>query len=574
MKKILTILLLFASLTVGATKYYVTKTGNDGAEHTGLIGDPWLTLSYSCTRVTTAGDSIVIGAGTFDETVQVVWDEEVSLIGVVGYPLTTIITSSEALNPIILGSSATQGTNGNQSISYIKMDGNDTTAYKAIAVSQRSNVKIHHCDFIDFYEYAVSFSGLGSGAGAPTTHSTGNEFTNSTITNCGRDVWVTSYYSATTALSIGGQDGMLVDGIMIDNVTGGRHSYGIKPNNEGFNENSTITNNVINIHWRHSSGSFDFSIETWNETGLEVGNNVMNGSCDLGGRWSAKVGSAGYGAWIHDNTIGPDVLGGAEASRGILLEADCWNVVVERNHIKNVAEGIYINPMTTLPEDPEVNGRDYHVYDNVRISYNLLNNIGTLTSSSRGWGINMVGDGVYTHTMNDIYLLNNVIIGDTDATSTMDGIMINGVGTITDLRVRNNIILNFDYAYFYAQLGDIEQTIDYLSIENNDAYGNGYSNVPRYGDGMIPGHNTTQNNITDDPLFISTSDFHLQTTSPAKDEGLDVGLTSDYDGYLVPFNSVVDIGAYEFGSSFVPPKILIFNGKMVKINGKIIMIEL
>jgi hypothetical protein len=55
-----------------------------------------------------------------------------------------------------------------------------------------------------------------------------------------------------------------------------------------------------------------------------------------------------------------------------------------------------------------------------------------------------------------------------------------------------------------------------------------------------------------DPLFVnSSSDFHLKSGSPAKDAGVDVGLTSDYEGKPVPFGPTPDIGAYEYNSGFL-----------------------
>lgn len=52
--------------------------------------------------------------------------------------------------------------------------------------------------------------------------------------------------------------------------------------------------------------------------------------------------------------------------------------------------------------------------------------------------------------------------------------------------------------------------------------------------------------ISINPLL--TSDFHLQSISPAKDAGLDVGLTTDFAGHSVPQNLLYDIGAYEYGT--------------------------
>jgi hypothetical protein len=50
-----------------------------------------------------------------------------------------------------------------------------------------------------------------------------------------------------------------------------------------------------------------------------------------------------------------------------------------------------------------------------------------------------------------------------------------------------------------------------------------------------------------DPKFVAAdSDFHLQSTSPAKDAGTDVGVTSDFDGLPRPYGTRYDIGAYEY----------------------------
>ncbi len=57
---------------------------------------------------------------------------------------------------------------------------------------------------------------------------------------------------------------------------------------------------------------------------------------------------------------------------------------------------------------------------------------------------------------------------------------------------------------------------------------------------------------TADPLFVSTSDFHLQSTSPAIDAGTNAGLTTDYEGKTVPFGPAPDIGAYEYHSRPLP----------------------
>ena len=88
-----------------------------------------------------------------------------------------------------------------------------------------------------------------------------------------------------------------------------------------------------------------------------------------------------------------------------------------------------------------------------------------------------------------------------------------------------------------------------ISIENNLFFGNGNNNEPSgsatYSDYVI------QNNIKADPLFISSSDFHLQTGSPAIGKGLyHSWMTSDYVGIAV--KDPPCIGAYEYYLPGIP----------------------
>jgi len=55
-------------------------------------------------------------------------------------------------------------------------------------------------------------------------------------------------------------------------------------------------------------------------------------------------------------------------------------------------------------------------------------------------------------------------------------------------------------------------------------------------------------NLSGDPLFLnlSTRDFHLISSSPGVDAGVDVGVTVDYAGDPRPRKSAYDIGAYEY----------------------------
>jgi hypothetical protein len=54
--------------------------------------------------------------------------------------------------------------------------------------------------------------------------------------------------------------------------------------------------------------------------------------------------------------------------------------------------------------------------------------------------------------------------------------------------------------------------------------------------------------VNSDPLFVSVSDFRLQSSSPAINAGANIGLTTDYSGN--PIVGVPDIGAYEYTSLY------------------------
>lgn len=114
---------------------------------------------------------------------------------------------------------------------------------------------------------------------------------------------------------------------------------------------------------------------------------------------------------------------------------------------------------------------------------------------------------------------------------------------ITALVLKNNAIYSNTGAYAYRSPTQSAATID-----NNCVYGP--SGNPVYYNGASRSWATWQGygfdtvGVNADPLFVSTSDFHLQATSPCINAGVDVGLTSDYVGK--PLRGLPDIGAYEY----------------------------
>lgn len=522
-------------LHFGSMQYFfIDPAGVDDPGRDGSNLAPWRTLAYACTRVTVPGEIIHVNAGTYTETQQIVLAVGVSIVG----QGNTSIIKSAVVGPtgiwdedatIILESSS-EGTDGNQSISHLRFDGDSYTADAGIMVYKRSKVEIHHCTFVDFHYYAVRFRG---GAIPPTTYATDNSFHDNTVYDCGgRNV---SYGN----LQIGGQTGMVIynndiqqpgrpgtnqEGFPIKYLAGG-HLRGLK-----------IYDNILKCTYTGSDDHWHFSIELFaSEGGIEIYGNTCVGTIDF----SSYAGNdavnddAGYGyaVKIYENILGCDAPTDFE-TYGVTFERSLeGGTYIYKNIIRNVQAGLTFSN----PSDGE-NWRDVYVY------YNLIYNIGQ-TDGAYGGGI-LLGrlSDTYVLAINNWNFLNNVI-ADNSAGQATYGIRVRGGASITydGLIIRNNIITAItqgDECPIY--LDHVNANI--VSIENNCFYGSSANNVVKAS--CVITNETTQNNITNAPLFVSAADFHLQAGSPCINAGLDVGLTTDYDGQ--PVGNPPEIGPYEY----------------------------
>ncbi|QRM88139.1 T9SS type A sorting domain-containing protein [Lacinutrix sp. WUR7] len=152
----------------------------------------------------------------------------------------------------------------------------------------------------------------------------------------------------------------------------------------------------------------------------------------------------------------------------------------------------------------------------------------------------------------DLKLINNTYVNNLD-NSTGSGININSravvainktAGTI-NAEVVNCIFWNNFYPGSTTSVKSITNTyndaVQSLNVRNS-------IDPLNFNDASIT--STTATN-TADPLFASSTDFTLQSNSPAKDAGDNtyVTTTSDLLGGQRIFNSIVDMGAYEYGTT-------------------------
>jgi hypothetical protein len=124
--------------------------------------------------------------------------------------------------------------------------------------------------------------------------------------------------------------------------------------------------------------------------------------------------------------------------------------------------------------------------------------------------------------------------------------------------------------------------INTISWNNNkvDTWVAGWSNFYSCGVGY-----TSSGSITNDPLFVSTNDFLLQTNSPCWNTGINsgwIGITNsvDLDGNqrIWPFGGIVDMGAYEYGSQtnypiFKPINPIPINGSINQLTNTVVSWE-
>jgi hypothetical protein len=528
MRKLLFILFLLISTLAGATTYYIDPAGTDGAGVTGDITHPWLTLAYAATRVTTAGDIIHINAGSYTETAQ----SSISVgVNIEGVGATSIIVShvSSVNTGTILLYSASQGTDGNQTLSNFKMDGDALTGNTAISVVNRKNVIIHDLTLDDFYGAGIRI--VTSPAGVPTTYLTGNKIYNCTITNCTRKTDGTNWYTGN--IEISGQDGLLIyDNTIIQEVrtstTNGDCIRGVN----GYFKNMKIYGNTITCT-AFNYTSYNFAMELWYGTGgNEIYNNTIQGSSDI---VHFVKGASTYSLLMYGDTIGWATQVSND-ELGLDLEGYTSDIIIRDNYFKNIAYPIRTAQGFTNPETAQ----NWYIY------YNVFENTGYSTGNG-GYSIQFTRVRTDPITWDNINIWNNVFYNDATYTPN-SAVFLPSDGVATNISLRNNIVTGTGAGVFRASKTFAGSSINIMSIENNCYYDNATNDVVYVN--ITPTNVTKQNNLTVNPEFTTPgSDYSLQATSDCIDAGLGVGLTTDYAGNIVGDDP--DIGAYEYGG--VPP---------------------
>lgn len=557
MRKLITIvvLLIFGLSSHAADRYIATTGSNSNA---GTLASPWLTLSYACSH-SVSPDIIHVGVGTFTEPNQCILAAGVSIVGA---GVTSIIMSNYAgdnLNSLLrLLSSQGTSVNGNQSISYIKIDGSNRANQSAIT-TDRSNVSIHHCTIANFYNRGVSFATGGGFKEVPSYYASGNSIYDCIITNCGQ-----ADNSGSNSYSYGSVFWYAQYGFQVYNCTLNNSALS-GGNNDilrcSWQSGSRVYNNVLTKPFDNNGGYWNFFSELFYTFGpFDIYGNTFNGNATLD-IVDVRPGSGNWMNIYNNHWINPSppIYG----SHGIQsIDFEDWgavqNVKIYNNYFKNQAKAVQLDAIADITAKTLISGQVH--YEQIYIYYNLFENIGNTTNSTPAINIKPEWGGGVDATIHiaNIYIDNNTIIsGSTYKGSS--GVLLETCSDMTSIYVRNNIIQGFNSsAILYSyNTGTPSGSTHY--IQDNIAYGNGGNNVG-FSSVTVSGINYTPSGgiySTSNPIFVLSSDFHLQATSPAINHGIHITtpvITTDYDGVTVNTNTP-EIGAYEYVGGYVLPTV-------------------
>lgn len=326
--------------------------------------------------------------------------------------------------------------------------------------------------------------------------------------------------------------------IYIDNCTVSYASdYGIYINvaiDYIWIRNNLITyNGVHGLNWENGSTNH-----------VITGNTVSYNGQDTSNQYSTGIIGVGNNTLIDNNDVHHNCYAETKSyGHGIYLGYDCSNTVVSNNLVHDNPSG---NGIVTRCSAEIYNNRAYdNYYAGIAVStfgasaYTVNVYYNVMTGNYYGFYDAGTGDGSLT-----LNVYNNTIYHNTstDFSSYPKEVRFRYDNAIT---FKNNIVFgdNSNDEYY------VDDTLTNFTASNNilrygDIYYNAATRTWAYWTETLL-FDTSGSSVAD-PLFKSATDFRLQSTSPAIDNGVNVGLTTDYLRLGIPVGSGYDIGAYEY----------------------------
>ncbi len=255
-------------------------------------------------------------------------------------------------------------------------------------------------------------------------------------------------------------------------------------NNSYVCDNNLIEHNTI-YNCTHAG------IDLFEESGTNTSNTTI--------RYNLIYNTTNYGQGA------PTVPG----NHGILVETNSGNTLV--------GTLIYNNIIYNMHQDAAIHLRgaeDIEIYNNTIYGY--------YSSPSVGYGIYVSSDRAVGNV--NVKIKNNIV-----STVGGDGFALNVSVKAYITECENNLWYNPGYTYAYVA-------------------GSSYHSDDQAAYRTATGWDDAPGGLWEDPLFVSATDFHLQSGSPCIDKGADLSGTvdDDYDGVSRPQGVAYDIGAYEY----------------------------
>lgn len=470
---------------------FVSPSGDDTSGD-GSAARPYKTLAHATSRVTTAGSTIHLAAGTYVETAPSTLAPRVCLEG---EGASTILQSTVVAEfTAMIRAGSPEGTRGDQRITRIAFDGRNSTRW-AIEIRGRSGVSVHDCSFVDLFDAAVVWGGRADSMnGAPTQWAVDNSFHHNTVRNSAH---CDALYCR-GALYIGGQQGMEIHHNTIDTTSRPalQNGWPIKAQlNDGYLRGVKIFENTLTAS---NTSTFDFAIELFHVTGTEVTDNTLVGSVDSNVQrveapytFSLRVARNRISHPSHN-----PLINGGGGNAGVFLEFSTAGVEITDNVINTVNRCVMFTP------------RDQPITD-VIVSRNRCDGV------SGGEGTRFQNEGPFT--ARNVRIDHNVFTGVTTGERAPWGISLpTGAGS-SDIRVRNNIVRNFTAGAVVANPGAMLSTV---FVQNNLFFNCGGTEAPTFVGGT-PTALTAAANTVADPMLDAQS--RPATGSPAIDTGIDIG---------------------------------------------------
>jgi hypothetical protein len=209
---------------------------------------------------------------------------------------------------------------------------------------------------------------------------------------------------------------------------------------------------------------------------------------------------------------------------GVIGNADVTSATVQ-----DFVAGIYVIPRA---------GATQNIYHN---SVSMTGDRGTTANQSPSYAIAISAD-------QPINVVNNILVNSQTRTGATGGGGESYAIGFEGPAANANLASNFNDLFVSGPLGRIGITGDLTTAAQTTTAGSGTNHLTLANWQMATGEDASS--ISVDPLFVSTTDLHLQMGSQAINAGTNVGVTTDFDGDMR--DAMPDMGADEVPQAPAP----------------------